>query len=247
MQATPLCDPVLMHTVRKHLATTIASRLVPELRSVLAANTIPSSTPYSPDSESCGKRAYSSRALDMLCSTGEEQYRSAALTKYRNATNMMERVHAIYAVMDTDCDERKTMLSEFFEMWKDEPLVMLKWLSMQAGSNRAGNLAEVKALVDHPSFNIVNPNNCYSLFLVFASSPVNFNNPDGSGYEFMADMIMKVDGINRTVASRMATVFTSYKQYAQNHQDMIQVQLKRILEQKGLSENTYEIVSKSIE
>jgi hypothetical protein len=45
----------------------------------------------------------------------------------------------------------------------------------QAGSNTPGNLAAVRELVSHPAFNITNPNNCYSLFLAFARSPVNFH------------------------------------------------------------------------
>lgn len=101
--------------------------------------------------------------------------------------------------------------------------------------------------MDHPLFNIKNPNNCYSLFLVFANSPVNFNAVDGSGYEFMVDMILRVDALNATVASRMATVFTSYKQYDRTHQGLMQAQLQRLLKHEGLSENTFEIVSKSVE
>lgn len=38
-----------------------------------------------------------------------------------------------------------------------------------------GNLAAVKDLMRHPAFNINNPNSCYSLFLGFARSPVNFH------------------------------------------------------------------------
>ena len=33
---------------------------------------------------------------------------------------------------------------------------------------------------------------CYSLFLGFARSPVNFHAADGSGYKFMGDAILKV-------------------------------------------------------
>ena len=32
-----------------------------------------------------------------------------------------------------------------------------------------------RELVSHPAFNITNPNNCYSLFLAFARSPINFH------------------------------------------------------------------------
>lgn len=80
---------------------------------------------------------------------------------------------------------------EFYEANKDKPLVLLKWLSVQAGSSLPGNLKNVKALMDHPSFTITTPNCCYSLFLGFARS-VNFHAADGSGYEFMGDAVVKV-------------------------------------------------------
>jgi hypothetical protein len=50
----------------------------------------------------------------------------------------------------------------------------------------------VKALEQHSAFNIANPNNCYSLYLGFARSSVNFHAADGSGYQFIADAAIKV-------------------------------------------------------
>jgi hypothetical protein len=66
-------------------------------------------------------------------------------------------------------------------------------------SNMHGNVALARQLVDHPAFHITNPNNCYSLFLGFARSPVNFHALDGSGYEFLADAVLKVRGAARAV------------------------------------------------
>jgi hypothetical protein len=83
-------------------------------------------------------------------------------------------------------------LSEFYEEWKEEPLVILKWLALVAGSNLEGNVARVQDLLTHPAFVITNPNNCYSVFLGFARSHVNFHAVDGSGYNFLADSILKV-------------------------------------------------------
>ena len=77
--------------------------------------------------------------------------------------------------------------------------MVLKWLGLQAMSNAPGNLDLVKTLVDHPAFNINNPNNCYSLFLGFSRSPVNFHAADGSGYAFMGDAVLRVDKINHQV------------------------------------------------
>ncbi len=54
-------------------------------------------------------------------------------------------------------------------------LLALPRRRLQASSNVPGNVAHVKALMSHPAFNINNPNSCYSLFLGFARSPVNFH------------------------------------------------------------------------
>lgn len=112
-------------------------------------------------------------------------------------------------------EARKAALEEFYNKWKGEPLVILKWVTVQvrsllrtcarglskqpclgpaaraawnarktgcalptapqAMSNAPGNVAALRALVEHPAFTISNPNNCYSLFLAFAHSPINFH------------------------------------------------------------------------
>lgn len=69
-------------------------------------------------------------------------------------------------------------------------------LGMQAGANVPGNLKNVEKLLDHPAFSIRNPNACYSLFLSFLRSPVNFHAADGSGYKWIADSVLKVSNSN---------------------------------------------------
>lgn len=88
--------------------------------------------------------------------------------------------------------ERQIALDEFYEEWKDDSLVILKWLGLQTASNVKGNLHNVQQLLKHPAVNITNPNTCYSVFLGFARSPVNFHAEDGSGYKFMADSTLEV-------------------------------------------------------
>lgn len=85
--------------------------------------------------------------------------------------------------------EREVALAEFYEQWKGDDLVVLKWLGLSAGANVPSN---VNDLLTHPAFDITKPNCCYGLFLGFARSPVNFHAEDGSGYEWFADMVMKV-------------------------------------------------------
>ncbi|RYG68893.1 DUF3458 domain-containing protein, partial [bacterium] len=71
--------------------------------------------------------------------------------------------------------ERQQALDEFYSLFRDDTLVVLKWLTQQTAANVPGNLPRVKALLDHPAFNISNPNSCYSLFGGFFQSPVTFH------------------------------------------------------------------------
>ncbi len=83
-------------------------------------------------------------------------------------------------------------------IWCLEPCFSLHSLieppCMQAGANVPGNLKNVEKLMEHPAFSITNPNACYSLFLSFLRSSVNFHAADGSGYKFIGDSVLKVGG-----------------------------------------------------
>ncbi len=58
---------------------------------------------------------------------------------------------------------------------------------------------------------------------------------------------MQVDKINRTVAARLVGAMTNFRQFDKPRQEMIKKQLQRIKDQEGLSENVFEIASKSLE
>ena len=162
------------------------------------------------------------------------------------ATNMTDRVAALAALVDAPSLERDAALASFYADYADEPLALLKWLALQAGCDAPGNVASARSLADHPAFAITNPNCCYSLYLAFQRSPVNFHAADGSGYEFVADAVLAVDKVNKQVAARIAGAFTGWRQYDASRQAAMQAQLKRILA-AGPSENVFEIVTKSID
>jgi len=183
----------------------------------------------------------------MLATLKEPFIISDLMHRFQSATNMTDRLSALSALSNLEVPERQQALDEFHSLFKDDTLVVLKWLTQQTASNVPGNLARVKALLDHPAFNITNPNSCYSLFGGFFQSPVTFHAADGSGYEFLGDSILKVDKINRTVAARLVGAMTNFRQLDKARQGMIKKQLQRIKDQEGLSENVFEIATKSLE
>ena len=240
-------DPVVLHGVRTFVVTALAEALRPELEAAVKVNDVPASEPYSPDFAHASKRALKNRALAYLSYTCDPAVRADLLARARGASNMTDRIAAVAALVDAACPEREAALAEYAADYKDEPLAMLKWLAIQAGSDMPGNLTAVKALAEHPAFTVTNPNCCYSLYLAFQRSPVNFHAADGSGYEFIADSVLAVDRVNKQVAARIAGAFTAWKTFDAGRQAAMQAALRRVMAQPGLSENVYEIVAKSME
>ena len=65
----------------------------------------------------------------------------------QRADNMTDAMAALAALANCECAERAQALDAFYAKWKSEPLVVDKWLAVQAGSRLPGTLAEVRRLV----------------------------------------------------------------------------------------------------
>ena len=239
-----LADPVALHRARLFVGTEIARALKAEFVAIYQANC--SDQPYSPDSASKGQRALKNGALRYLALLeGDADVKALVAAAFKGATNMTDQIAALGAIALHDTPERKQALESFRAQWEKENLVMLKWLGIQAGSNIEGNVAAVKALMEHPAFDIKNPNKVYSLVGGFTRSMVNFHNADGSGYRLLADMIITLDKLNPQVAARMVGPFTRFKKYDAARQALMKAELQRILDIKPCT-NVFEIVSKSL-
>jgi aminopeptidase N len=117
----------------------------------------------------------------------------------------------------------------------------------QAICSSAGTLDDVIALMDHPAFDITNPNKARALIGSFCSqNSVNFHQTDGRGYQFLANQIIVLDGINPQIASRLLGPLTKWRKYVPESQAMMKAELKRILATKDLSKDVYEVASKSL-
>lgn len=252
-------DPLLLHAVRRRVVRELAAASRPALEAAVKANDDAADVPYSPEFASAARRAIKNKALSFLAALHSERagadaseaatFRAELLKRARDASNMTDRVAALACLVDSPrgTPEREAALAEFHDDNREEPLVLLKWLALQAGSDAPGNVAAAKELASHPAFVPTNPNCCYSLYLAFVRSAPNFHAADGSGYEFVADAVLTVDKVNKQVAARIAGAFTSCGQFDARRRALMQAQLKRILAAESVSENVYEIVSKSLE
>ncbi|MDB5903704.1 MAG: pepN [Betaproteobacteria bacterium] len=239
-------DPDAIHAVRTHLAKHLGEMLRDELLDAYRANAV--SGAYSPDAASAGKRALRNLCLAYLMETETPEACNLVAAQFSTAGNMTDAIAALAVLADFDCGDRSAALQWFYERWQDEPLVLDKWLRVQAMSRLPGTLDEVKRLMAHPAFSIANPNKVYALIGAFsAGNHVRFHAADGSGYDFLADQVIALDKLNPQVASRMARAFDRWKKFDAGRQAHARAALERIRNAPGLSRDVAEIVTKALQ
>jgi aminopeptidase N len=238
-------DPDAIHAVRVGLMRTVGEVLRDELLAAYRANA--ASGPYTPDAASAGQRALRNLCLAYLMEGGTRQACDLVAAQFGGADNMTDAGAALAILADFDCDERATALDAFYARWKDEPLVVDKWLRVQAMSRLPGTLPEVKRLTAHPAFSIRNPNKVYALLGGFCmANPVRFHAADGSGYAFLAERVIELDALNPQVAARLARAFDRWKKLDTGRQAHARAALERIRSTQGLSKEVAEIVTKAL-
>src|SRR5207244_5008411 len=108
--------------------------------------------------------------------------------------------------------ERRAAIDDFYRRYSADPLIIDKWLSLQAAIPEAATLDRVRALTKHPAFSLSNPNRVRALVGAFAQvNQTQFNRLDGAGFAFLAEIVLALDGKNPQVASRLSTAFRSWR------------------------------------
>ena len=238
-------DPDALHAARNGLRRQLAGALREALLATYRSMTI--DAPYSPDSASAGKRSLKNLCLGVLMELDDAEVRALCVKQFETADNMTDAMAALTLLTNTDCPERAPALESFHARWKDEPLVVDKWLAVQATARLPGTLAEVKRLTAHPAFDIKNPNKIYSLIRAFvAANHVRFHAADGGGYAFAADQVIAIDTLNPQVAARVARCFDRWKKFDAGRQAHAKAALERVLGTDGLSRDVAEIVGKAL-
>ncbi|PPS06685.1 hypothetical protein GOBAR_AA13950 [Gossypium barbadense] len=244
MDMMEVADPDAVHAVRTFIRKELASQLKSEFLSTVENNR--SSEEYVFDHPNMSGRALKNTALAYLGSLEDSEMTELALHEYKTATNMTDQFAALSAISQKPGKTRDDVLADFYTKWQHNYLVVNKWFALQAMSNIPGNVENVRKLLNHPAFDLRNPNKVYSLIGGFCGSPVNFHAKDGSGYKFLGEIVLQLDKLNPQVASRMVSAFSRWRRFDESRQTLAKQQLETIMSANGLSENVFEIASKSL-
>ena len=237
-------DPDAIHAARESLRSDLGAKL----QDVLLRHHAHLSThePYSPAAPDAGRRALKNTALWLLAGADRAQGEALANKQFDVADNMTDRLAALGVMALLPGEGREAMLARFHAMFANDPLVGDKWLGLQAAIPEAGTLERVRNLMLHPAFSMSTPNRVYALIGGFAGNPTQFHRRDGAGYEFIAEIVIALDGKNPQVAARILNAFRTWRTMESSRQVHAAAALRRIALQPSLSTDVRDIVTRSL-
>lgn len=237
-------DPQAIAAVHEALTRTLAKELADEFLAVYNANKLDA---YRVEHADIGKRALRNTCLRYLAFGEQQLAEQLVRSQFESADNMTDSIAALSASVAAQLPCRAELLAAFDEKWHQDGLVMDKWFILQATSPAADTLSKVRELLNHRSFSMGNPNRVRSLIGAFAAgNPATFHALDGSGYQFMVEMLSELNHRNPQVASRLIEPLIRLKRYDAKRQEMMRAALEQLKGLENLSGDLFEKISKAL-
>ena len=240
-----IIDVEAIHQTRKFLRTELAQILQPEFEKTYLE--FQQDGEFKIDPQSMGRRSLKNVCLGYLAESGSLEIRQLAQTQFRKNENMTDVAGALGVLTHQDCAERDRAFSEFENRWRKNTLVMDKWFALQAISSLPKTLENVRNLTSHAAYDENNPNKIRALISTFSRfNQLRFHATDGSGYDFLAEQVLRLDPLNPQTAARLVSVFNNWRKYDTIYKAKMNDQLQRIVKTPNLSGDVFEIVSKAL-
>ncbi len=245
-------DPQAIHRASEFMRVQIATNLGPQLMQTYKQHQPEGA--YNPAPAQAARRALKNYALYMMLQCNFENSVELAEQQFTQADNMTDRLAALYGLLNVPSNQASKAcqraaskaLARFYKDFQKEALVIDKWFTLQA-SAVGTDVSAMRKLLEHPAFTYKNPNRVHSAISAFCRvNPAQFHALDGSGYEFWADCVIKLDGINQQLAARVARAMDRWRMYAPSAQIMMESALQRVAKTRNLSNDVTEIISKAL-
>lgn len=244
-QTQEVIDPAAIDQARTHILKAIKRAHKDALVRLYEQNRNTGEFAISP--EAMGRRALQNTVLELLTVSNGTGCATRAKAHYEHADNMTDIVAALSCLSDSTQPERDEVFADFYRRFNGYPLVVDKWFSLQAIANRSEIFDDFAKLRHHQNFNIKNPNRVRSLYSAFAiNNPVKFHDPSGQGYGLLRDVIIELNEINPQIAARQVTPLREWRRYTPTLQAHMKEVLQAIMDTQNLSNDVFEVVSKSL-
>jgi aminopeptidase N len=238
-------DVEAIHQAREFVIKTLAEKLEQQFRGLYSTHHEDESGKF--DAGAVGRRRIKNTCLNYLATLQQADVQTWAEKQFAQAKNMTDQMAALSAIVNNPHPARQQCLTSFYVQWQAEALVIDKWFALQASSSMPDTFETVQKLMQHPAFDLKNPNRVRSVIAAFSqTNPLHFHAANGQGYQFLADQIIALNELNPQVASRMVNALTSWRNYDNNRQSLMKKQLERIINTENISKDVFEVASKSL-
>ena len=194
------------------------------------------------DSQTMAKRRLKNTCLAYLSRL--ETHRKKCLDTLETPICFTDEMAALKGLVSESITLNQTVINQFRSKWHNEPLIIQKWMAVQAISRDAECLNVVQELQKDPLYQPHTPNFIRSLIGAFSQNILNFHANDGSGYRFLANQLLTIDSFNPSVAARLANGYKLLPKLAMPYKKEMASSLDQILDHSKLSVNTREVCHK---
>jgi aminopeptidase N len=162
--------------------------------------------------------------------------------------NITEHLSIMSHLCSIDSPLVEEYLNKFYDKWKNSPLTYDKWIKLLSGSNSKNVYERITRIKqEDPNFIATNPNHIRALYGYFSmENLVYFHARDGKGYELVVNEILEVDKFNPNLSSVLVSVFSNWKKFAKENQNLMQKYLQTILDSETISKNLFEMTEKML-
>lgn len=243
-QQLDVIDVDAILAAEKALKDALAKTYEAELKAIYLENQLEGAYRYAP--EDVAMRRMQGFCLALLNRLEKQEYLDLAQERFNKKRNYTEVSQALDALVRyADKELRTKVLSEHYQTWQHNALMMDGWFSRQV--RQTTDIDAAIDLINHPDFTFKNPNRVRAVIGALSGTPELFHNKEGKGYAFLADQIIKLNELNPQIASRLCDAFSIWAKLDDTRKGLVKPNLERILSIKDLSKNVREKIENCLE
>ncbi|MDT9587168.1 MAG: aminopeptidase N [Candidatus Arsenophonus melophagi] len=239
-------DPIAIHTVMNFIRKKITTEMTAELINAYYTNKV---SEYQIDHGDIAKRSLKNKCLFYLAFSQDKQQADKYVSEqYYHSNNMTDTIAALNAAIAAQLPSSQDMMVAFEQRWRYDDFIMDKWFMLQAKSPAKNVLKIVRSLLTHPTFSMANPNRVHALIGSFITqNPAAFHASDGTGYQFLVEILTILNSRNPQVASHLIEPLIHLNRYDKKRRYCMYLALKRLQKLPNLCSDMFEKISKALE
>ncbi len=187
-----------------------------------------------------GERKLLGTVWSYLTLAGDKDVQKICVESISHSSMTIARA-ALEALKPLDSPETEEASSLFYNLWKENPVVLDSWFAYEASRPNKKGIDVIEKLLSHSKFDWKAPNAIRAVLGGFSKNIRLFHSLEGQGYSFMAEKLIEVDKINPITASRMVRIFSKWKTYGNKNKEGMYAAILKI-NKANISSNTREMV-----